>query len=61
VLKTYKFINKLNNNYPKQNSEPMVINGKEITNDKLIANKFNSFYVNQYTLCKENRKKQTRH
>jgi hypothetical protein len=34
----------------------MVINGKEITNDKLIANKFNSFCANQYTLCKENRK-----
>jgi hypothetical protein len=56
VLKTHKCINKLNNKYSKQNSEPMVINGKEITNDKLIANQFNSFYANQYTLCKENRK-----
>jgi hypothetical protein len=33
----------------------MVINGKEIINDKLIVNTVNSFYANQYALCKENK------
>jgi len=50
-------MNKLNNRYPQKQVQPITIRDKEITDDKKIANYFNTYFSNAHKLT-NNFKKQ---
>ena len=42
-------MNKLNNRYSQKQLQPLIIQDKEITDDKKIANCFNAYFSNAQT------------
>jgi hypothetical protein len=52
----YNFIKKINNNKTNRSKQPIIIDNKSVTDKKIIARKFNSFYAKERKLNNYSRK-----
>jgi hypothetical protein len=51
-------MNKLNKRYPQKQVQPITLRNKEITDDKKIANYFNTYFSNAHKLTNDFKKQE---
>jgi hypothetical protein len=57
LTKVYQFMDRLNNKFTPRIQQPIIVNGKEITDNREIAKKFNKYCSTQHSLNRLNEKK----